>query len=221
MAFLKTTYGRLASLLEAYSIWIIALLHGVGIVGLLSPFSFYFKFLTPFNLLFCGFLIWLNHAERKKELVRFALFSWVLGYCIEWVGVHTGWPFGHYTYGPTLGARLFDVPVIIGLNWFLIIYCVAVLTDSFRLPLWLKVPVGALLAVGMDWLIEPVAIRYDFWSWLGNTVPLMNYIGWFFTSLVMLTAYQVLGVRAENKLAWPLYLTQLIFFLVLALATRL
>ncbi len=220
MAVLRQYYFRVSALVSAYSLWLVLLLHAVGIVGMLSPWQQFFRLLTPFNLIFCGVLLWLNHRDQKTELIRFAAFVFFLGYIVEFVGVHTGVVFGDYTYGATLGPRLFGVPVIIGLNWLLITYSVSVLTDGFKLPVATKVVLGALLAVGIDWLIEPVAMRYDFWSWQNGYVPLRNYIGWFFTSLVMLTSYHALGVKSENKLALPLYLTQLIFFLVLTLSIR-
>jgi len=36
--------------------------------------------------------------------------------------------------------------------------------------------------VGMDLLIEPVAIELNFWRWTDVTVPLENYIAWFVLS---------------------------------------
>lgn len=221
MAVLKHYYFRFSALISAYSLWLVLLLHAVGIVGMLSPWQEYFRLLTPFNLIFCGALLWLNHRDQKSELIRFAAFVFLFGYIIEFVGVHTGLVFGRYSYGATLGPTLFGVPIIIGLNWLLITYSVSVLTDGFKIPLAAKIILGALLAVGIDWLIEPVAVHYDFWSWTHGYVPLRNYVGWFFTSLIMLTSYHVLGVKSENKLALPLYLTQLIFFLVLTLSIRL
>jgi putative membrane protein len=72
----------------------------------------------------------------------------------------------------------------------------------------------------MDWLIEPVAIRYDFWSWDYETIPLQNYAGWLITSAVMLGAYYLLKVEAKNRLALPLYIVQASFFTLLQLANR-
>jgi putative membrane protein len=213
-------YLRISSLITDYSIWILGVIHLVGIVGLLSPFQEYFRLLTPFNLVISAVFLWTNHREKKIEIVLFSAFVFLLGYLIEFIGVKYGFVFGQYRYGQTLGPKLFSVPVIIGLNWLLVMYCVASLTESLRTSVIIKVIIASLLALAMDWLIEPVAMRFDFWNWQNNVVPFQNYVGWFVTSVIMQSAYHILKVKAENKLALPYYFIQLFFFLVLNLAIR-
>jgi putative membrane protein len=217
---LRHFYFRFSSLVTPYSVWIIGLLHIVGVAGMLSPFQEYFRLLTPFNLITCALLLWINHRERENELIIFSTIVFVLGYLVEFTGVKTGMVFGHYEYGATLGPKLFGVPVIIGLNWLLIMYCVASLTDTLKISVVTKVLLASLLAVAIDWLIEPVAMHYDFWNWKNGVVPLQNYIGWFATSIVMQSAYQLIRVKADNRLALSYYFIQLFFFLVLNLAIR-
>ena len=213
-------YQRFSTLLLPYSVTLVALLHIVGIIGLLSPFETYFRLLTPFNLIACGFVLWINHSENSGGFRWFLLTVFVLGFVVEYLGVTYGWIFGQYSYGATLGPKLAGVPVIIGLNWLLIIYCVSVLTDLLPMPLSAKVVSGATLAVLIDTLMEPVAMRYDFWSWHQGSVPVQNYLGWFTVSLVMISVYHVFRVKAENRLALPYYFIQLFFFLVLVVALR-
>ncbi len=217
---LRNYYFRLSTLITPYSIWIVGLLHLVGIVGMLSPFQEYFRLLTPFNLLTSAVILWVNHRDRNMEVLRYSIFIFVLGFLVEYFGVRYGIIFGQYAYGATLGPKLFNVPIIIGLNWLLVMYCIASLTDSLRIPTLLKITAGASLAVAVDWLIEPVAMHFDFWTWKDGIVPLQNYVGWFFTSVVMQSAYHALKVKAENKLALPFYFAQLFFFLILNIAIR-
>jgi len=217
---LRHYYLRFSSLITAYSIWIVGLLHVIGVIGMLSPFQEYFRLLTPFNLLMSAFILWVNHRERNLQLLWYAIFIFALGFLVEYVGVRTGLIFGSYTYGSTLGPKLFNVPIIIGLNWLLVMYCIATLTDSLKIPILLKIISGTVLAVSVDWLIEPVAMHFDFWTWKDGIVPLQNYVGWFFTSMVMQSAYHLLKVKAENKLALPFYFAQLFFFLILNIAIR-
>lgn len=198
------------------SLSILVVMHIVGIVGLLTPFQEYFRLLTPFNLLTSGFLLWLNHGERSLSFFKFALTVFVLGFGVEFLGVQYGFLFGSYTYGATLGPKLFGVPVIIGLNWLLVVYCIAVLTGSLPIPVFAKIFLGSFLAVLIDSLIEPVAMRFDFWSWKNGVVPVQNYIGWFIVSAIMLFFFHAFKVKAENKLALPYYFIQLFFFLILA-----
>lgn len=217
---IRNYYLKFSSLITPYSIWIVGLLHVVGIIGLLSPFQEYFRLLTPLNLLTSGFILWVNHREQNREIFWYSIFIVVLGFLVEYIGVRFGIIFGSYAYGATLGPKIFNVPIIIGLNWLLVMYCIASLTDSLKIPTIVKIIAGASLAVAVDWLIEPVAMHFDFWTWKGGMVPFQNYVGWFFTSIIMQSAYHLIKVKAENKLALPFYFAQLFFFLILNIAIR-
>jgi uncharacterized membrane protein len=208
-------YRGIYTTLYSYSVELLLLMHVAGIIGLLSPLHEYFRLLTPFNLLVSGFLLWLNHHDRSRSFLMFAGIVFVLGFMVELIGVHTGVIFGSYVYGVTLGPKLFNVPIIIGLNWLLIIYSIGVLTGSISMPVWLKILLGATLAVFIDMLIEPVAIKFDFWSWDGGEVPVRNYFGWFFLSAIMLSLFHLFKVKTDNKAALPYYFIQLFFFLML------
>ena len=41
----------------------------------------------------------------------------LIGFIFEIIGVKTGLIFGHYKYCNGLGTKVFDVPLIISLNW--------------------------------------------------------------------------------------------------------
>lgn len=200
-----------------YSLFVLILFHFVGVVGILSPYHHFFVLLTPFNLLLSATLLYLNHKPVSTRLLYFVLFTFSLGFLVEGLGVNYGFLFGDYSYGGVLGYQLWNVPVIIGLNWTLIIYSVAILLDRFEFPVLVKIIAGSCLAVFLDSLIEPVAIRLDFWSWSNGDIPLQNYLGWFLTSTIMLSAYYLLKVKANNKLALPFYLIQIAFFSFLQL----
>jgi bisanhydrobacterioruberin hydratase len=201
-----------------YSLLVLIVFHVVGIGGLLSPYKHLFLLLTPLNLILSGLLLWINHTSPTKTWVYFVVFTFTLGFLMEYLGANFGFLFGDYSYGETLGFKLWNVPLIIGLNWILIIYSVATTLDSTSLPVWAKIFLGSCLAVFMDWLIEPIAIQFDFWNWDGTEIPLQNYSGWMLTSLVMLSAYYLWRVRAKNKLALPLFIVQGTFFGLLQIA---
>lgn len=212
---LRHYYLRISTSLASHSIWIAAIIHVVGIIGLLSPLKPYFQLLTPLTLILSAVLLWLNQTGNQVNLIRFSLTVIIMGFIVEWVGVTTGLIFGDYQYGHSLGPKLGGVPVIIGLNWLLVMYCVAALTDSLRIPTLAKIVIASLLAVAIDWLIEPVAMKLDFWHWQNSKIPIHNFIGWFFTSVAMQWCYHTFRVKAENRLALPYYFIQLFFFLVL------
>jgi putative membrane protein len=201
-----------------YSLVVLIIFHFVGFCGLLSPYCNLFMLLTPFNLILSAFLLWRHHTTALKPLVFFFGFTFSLGFFVEYLGANFGFLFGSYSYGNTLGIKLLHVPIVIGLNWMLIIYSVATILDRFSIPIAPKIIIGSCLAVFMDWLIEPIAIRYDFWSWQQGAIPLQNYLGWLITASIMLSAYYLLKVESKNRLALPLYIVQASFFGLLQLA---
>jgi bisanhydrobacterioruberin hydratase len=215
---MKQYYLRISSWLAPYSLWVIGVVHLVGLIGLLSPLQSYFMLVTPFNLVLSAFLLWINHPDSTRNLIRFGLVVFVLGYIVELIGVSTGLIFGHYTYGQTLGIKFLGVPIVIGLNWLLVMYCVATLTNTLKISVPYKIILASLLAVAIDWLIEPVAMQFDFWRWENNTVPWQNFVGWFIVSISMQSLYHVFQVKSENKLALLYYFVQLFFFLMLNIA---
>lgn len=210
-------YQGLHTLVQSYSLSILVLMHVVGIVGLLSPYQHIFRLLTPVNLMVSAVLLGLNHTDRSIRFVWASALIFFFGFIVEWIGVHTGFIFGEYRYGATLGPKLMGVPVIIGLNWLLIMYCIASLLETIKIPIWLKIISGSVLAVLIDMLIEPVAMKYDFWTWTDYIVPLQNYIGWLVTSMIMFSVLYLFGVKTENRIALGYYFIQLFFFLILFL----
>jgi len=67
--------------------------------------------------------------------------------------------------------------------------------------------------VGLDVLIEPVAVELDFWTWFGQPIPLQNYIGWWMVSVVLFSVWYILPFAKENRMAKWLLFFQFLFFL--------
>ena len=133
------------------------------------------------------------------------------------MGVKTGLLFGHYTYGNTLGWKLLDVPLAIGLNWVVLVYCAGMLAKKLTKSLHVAALLGALIMTLIDLLIEPVAITYDFWQWKGSEIPMTNYMGWFVLSLGLQYLFNFLAPRSNNPLAIKLLFILAGFFAVLNL----
>ena len=135
------------------------------------------------------------------------------GFAIEVIGVHSQVVFGSYSYGKSLGVKILDVPLIIGVNWFLLALMFGSLATRLKAHWSMKAILASLLMVAVDYLIEPVAIFMDYWSWEQNQIPIRNYVGWFGGSLVLQVAYHKLKFDEPNPLAIYLLISQLIFFI--------
>lgn len=207
------------------------LFHLVGLVGILFYDRLFFASLTPFILLLMAILIIWTQEEKNISFWLFMTGCILEGIAVEIAGVNTGAIFGEYSYGHLLGPGLFNVPLVIGINWFIVIYCSGIFITRFfgffmrksgeekelyRFYNWSLVIDGALLAVFFDWIMEPVAIKLGFWTWLGDAgIPLSNYISWFVLAVIMLFMFRKAMFDKLNQFAVNLLLIQLMFFLIL------
>jgi bisanhydrobacterioruberin hydratase len=207
--------------------------HCVGIAGMLFFNREFFASLTPLNLLLCYALLVWTQQERTLHFWVFVIICFAAGFFAEYVGVNHQLLFGEYQYLPALGAGWRGVPFIIGINWFIIIYCCGVTVQfalnyvwnqlkkeeqqhRFDVGFFAVILDGALLATFFDWVMEPVAVKLGFWQWLGNgEIPMKNYISWFAVSLLLLFCFRVLKFNKLNQFAVHLLLIQLLFFLML------
>jgi putative membrane protein len=205
--------------------------YGVGLAGMLLPFTReIFKIITPLNLLFAVVFLFYRKIPARQVILTGIVVA-IASFFIEAAGVNTGRIFGAYTYGKTLGPALFNTPVIIGLNWFLLIYCTNVISRQLLGILPQKVTgrmaslvrsgfviiTGSLLMVLYDLILEPAAIRLDMWSWDGSGIPVQNYLAWFIFSAAFHTLVRLWGEEEINPRALPLFVVQLIFFAVINL----
>jgi uncharacterized membrane protein len=202
-----------------------------GLIGYLTPLKSIFVSLTAFHLTFSTFLLLLHHADIEEfiksnfrqtspELRSFFLFSiitFLYGYVIELLGVKTGFIFGNYEYGKTLGLKLFDIPLVIGVNWLALAYLSGVCTENIgkNWHFLLKSLFSASIMLGLDFLIEPVAIKYDFWRWQGGNVPMRNYVGWLVCGFLLHLIWNKMPFLKQNRYAFYLLVIQFLFFLIL------
>jgi len=196
--------------------------HIVGFIGFYTPFlQPYFQRLVPFHLLLMAVILILNHTNKDKRFWGFFIGVTITGYLIEVIGVKTGWIFGNYTYGQTLGFKIFDVPLMIGINWALLVYATGYMMKltPFKTD-FLKSLGGACLLVLLDIWLEQVAVVFDYWSWQSNDIPFQNYFGWFVFSFLMLKFFYLFKFdqqQQQGTLAMAIYTLQLLFFIGLNL----
>lgn len=207
--------------------------HSIGLFGILFFKTNFFIQSTPVNLLLSFSLLVWTQDSKNTAFFLFIAASFLIGFFAEVAGVNTGLLFGNYSYGKVLGSQFMKVPFIIAVNWFIIIYCCGISTHTLLLKVINKVAAdtkeppmilkamsvivdGASLAVLFDWLMEPVAVKLGYWTWLGDgSIPLYNYICWFIISMLLLTIFHFCRFEKRNKFAVNLLLIQALFFLIL------
>jgi putative membrane protein len=176
-------------------------------------------------------LLW-NQPEKNKSFYSFLLISFLIGMGVEMIGVNTGRLFGSYHYGVKMGATFNAVPWVIGLNWFVLMFCCGIVMT--KLHHWIKgqyeasgfamTPVieklslvfdGASIALFFDWVMEPVAVKMGFWEWTEGVIPIYNYVCWFLISMFLLWIFSKLKFSRDNHFAVDLLIIQVLFFLTL------
>lgn len=195
----------------------IIILYVVGIFGTAIPNTRdIFIILTPFVLLISLFILINFHTSEagiKIWLIFGAIF--IASYLIEVAGVNTGSVFGTYSYGKGLGFKVMDTPLLIGLNWVLLVYCTSAIFDRLRSNSIIKILGASMLMVVYDIIMEQVAPHMDMWSFEGENVPLRNYISWFALAIIFHSVTRLAGIRITNKFAPLVFYCQAGFFLVL------
>lgn len=200
-----------------YSVYFLILFYVVGTLGFILPLTHsFFKILTPLALLLsAGFLIWFHRPGFDlRTLVVFATI-FIFSFVAEMVGVQTGLVFGHYDYGKALGLAIMGTPLIIGLNWLMLVYCTNIIAEKFTSNAIIISIVGGLLMVGYDLVLEQTAPELGMWSWAGGKIPLQNYLSWFIFAFLFHLLIKKAKVQIKNPLAIPVFVIQFLFFVAL------
>ncbi len=192
----------------------------VGLLGLaFRSTRDLFTNLVSINILLSSALLFLYHQDRNFKGFLILLTIGLCGFLVEIVGVNTGLLFGNYSYGTNLGFKLAGTPLLIGLNWLVLIYCMMNTFDRIKYK-WYFPFVGSAGMVIFDLVMEPVAVRIGMWEWENGSIPVSNYVTWFLVSLLMFSFLFFLRVDIKNSIARCLLLVQLVFFIGLNIILR-
>lgn len=200
-----------------YSIYFLITFYSVGIIGFLFPsVRGLFSTLTPFALLLsAGFLASFHKPHFTIKLFVIFNLIFILSFFAEMIGVQTGLLFGSYSYGSGLGPKFLETPIIIGLNWLMLVYCTNIIAGAIFLNSAFKIIFASLLMVAYDVILEKAAPLLNMWSWKNGVVPAQNYVAWFVLALIFQVLLNKAGIRISNKLALPVFVIQALFFIIL------
>jgi uncharacterized membrane protein len=196
-------------LLSILTLWLFQV---SAIIGISLGHQDWFISKTPMNLLIMAILLILNFPINTRAKIVVSLLFFSISYSLEWIGVHFGFLFGEYSYGQNLGIKADDVPLLIGVNWMLLIFATAAIADRLVNNIFLKIILGSFLMVFLDFFIEASAPIFDFWTWSLEYAPLRNYVAWFIISIIMHFIYRQFRIKGDFTFSSHLYAAQLVFF---------
>ena len=197
-----------------YNLIVLIIFHVVGLILFATdPNASRLSYVT--HLISGAALIIDEGINLRKAAVLSSIF--VLGYSVELIGIKTGFFFGEYSYDTALGSKFLGVPLIIGLNWVIIVAASSSIIKYFiKKPLILQALLAAALCTLLDFIIEPIAISYNFWTWTDGTIPFYNYLCWFGFSFLFSTMYLYRN-KEINKTGIIIYIIWTNFFIILSL----
>ncbi|MGB9663680.1 MAG: carotenoid biosynthesis protein [Ignavibacteria bacterium] len=189
-------------------------------IGVLIHFNSYFtdslKILTPLFLLFTSLLVLFEDKPSPKFLIWFLL-SYTLTTIIEIIGVKTGQIFGQYQYNENLGIKIFEVPLIIGLNWMILVIAAIGFVEVIKASNIFKSFLSGLIMVSFDLLLEIAAPRLNYWNFINGHPPFQNYFAWFLISFFLSYLFFVIKINRTFLIARFNLIFQFIFFLLIIL----
>lgn len=202
-----------------FSLVVYALLLAYALIRPLVGLPFFPLFLSLSTVAF--FLFAVGHALYVlggRDTLLFLGLTFVVSLAFESVGVLTGWVYGPYHYGNTLGVKVFGlVPVLIPIAWFMMVYTAYVVVELLgrRLvrrrgglwDLWMAV-LAAMAMTAWDVVMDPIMVQHGHWIWEVQGayfgIPAHNYVGWMLTTFTIYILFRLLqSSRSKDALSSP------------------
>jgi len=196
--------------LSIFLIWLFPL---TAIIGISLGHYDWFISKTPLNLIIVLVLLVISFPITTSSKIVTTFIFILSSLLVEWVGVHFGFLFGAYQYGENLGLKVDGVPLLIGVNWAVLILVTGAIAEKFAKSTILKILFGASLMLLIDIFIEKSAPPFDFWVFESGDAPIRNYIAWFGVSIVLHFVYGLRKTKGDFTFSCHLYAAQLLFFI--------
>lgn len=132
----------------------------------------------------------------------------LFGYLIELIGINTGWPFGTYSYSPTLGFDIAGVPLVVPFAWVMMAHPILVAARRVS-GNWVFLYGGAGL-MAWDIFIDLQMVTAGRWSWeftgahvpFQPEIPLSNPVGWLLSGMALMAIlHQILPRERRHESA--------------------
>lgn len=191
---------------------------GLGLVDLVKGSTWAYMALMPL----LTFLLYLPVLGMRRS-VLFLLWGSLIGAAAELLGTQTGFPFGAYEYSDLLGAQIAGhVPWFIPPSWYAMSVLSYDLAGRLQVGRWGRIGAASVFMVLWDVGLDPAMTAgahsgWSFWSYPGGGVffgmPLVNWLGWFGTSIVIMWGYDRLLGGLDHTARWAslLYTVNVLF----------
>ncbi len=171
-------------------------------------------------------------AYGWKYTGRYLLITLPFAFLIELIGENTGWPFGTYSYDPSLGPQLIGIPLVVPFAWAMMAH--PLLIVARRMSKTWTFLYGGFALMAWDLFLDPQMVGAGRWKWevTGSHVPFQpdippsNMFGWLLAGIALMAILNVSLPKEQRKygssliaidifLAWSLFggiISNLFFF---------
>jgi uncharacterized membrane protein len=152
-----------------------------------------------------------------RKGVIFLLICAAVSWCYEEAGVATGLVYGHYHYGSMLGPKLGEVPLLIPLAWFMMVYPSWIIAhvlmqgsgDPTSLPGGIcRALIASTVMTSWDVVMDPGNAQAGLWTWEEGGpyfgVPFRNFFGWMLTTSTVYIIMMFVCRRAKTSSQHPI-----------------
>lgn len=197
--------------LKKYLFYFLILVYVSGAIGFILNPDFFSPF-TPFTLLLTCIVFLIHQPVTNTNYILTFCLIVLIGFIVEVAGVKTGLVFGEYYYGDALGYSFLGVPLIISVNWGLLINAGNIISNNFSDNVIIKSVWAAVIITSVDFLMEQVVASLNFWHFKNNLAGIHNYIGWFTVSFLISLLFQKNLTFGNKKIAISIISLQVYFF---------
>lgn len=145
-----------------------------------------FEILPAFvGYVMCGLAIihaLLDARENRVQRLLMLITLFAFGFLLEYMGVTTG----NYVYAAEAVMILGHIPLSVTFAWVGIIYSAMIISERLKLSLWQRILTTTLIALSLDWGMDPIAVEFGMWTWLRSN---QNYRGIHFGVFFLYSKY--------------------------------
>lgn len=205
---------------EKYSVYFLSASFIAGTVLHLIPDTLPLVLkLTELYLLLINVLIFsfgvFDNQRNIHAFVFWTVFASLIVFLIEVTGVETGIIFGSFWYGDSMPTKMGGVPLIVALNWTMLILAVYGFFSGLVKNKIIRIFATGIFTVIIDFLVEPVATYFDYWNWENNSVPLQNYLVWFVISVLFSSVFVIMKLHARSIVFKFFIFWQVVFLIIM------
>lgn len=192
--------------------------YAVGLLLFMLPLTRpLFVHITAPSLLLVFIAVFYHHRRWDIKTICMFVVVAISSFLVEAKGVTSGELFGHYRYDSALGIKLFNTPLIIGLNWLFLVYASNSIATRITNSALYKILLGAVLMVAYDMVMELAAPPMNMWHFDSFYPPMENFIMWFVVSCLFHTLFVIFKIDIDNAPARALFWIQILFFTIIGL----